>query len=576
MANEKLVSSVRYNGITMGVAEIIIEDTSNLSTYSFRVYNGITDAATDPQNFVQLSTYVFRITDNNPSNQPKDIYLRWYSPDGKLLLDAASSFGTPITRDETFTIPANGVGHIILNTDFFPSVLGYTGQLSFYHDNARTLLIRTYNITVQPLNDASIKVIPERLVTNTNSYPPSIIMGENLSVIVNATGSGAYGNTNRNSYYAGAVGTSPLNASQFIVPVSELAMKVTKPTTINYTGTQTLGTNIQPVGTDYEQIQVRMGEVVGQNWLIGPGFVNASPYTQVTTPVSVNLLHRSGTFTDYAFFFGQGRSSSTSYKNGFLNTVTFTSNSYPTVTIGAYPPTIGDGNTTNLNRAWDGTLSPLAFRPNDLTTLASRAQFAKYQKVITRFYDRDISWVRTYEWKDLTDSISDAQYGTLSDLKNSDLVVLPQAQGRAEVVRIWFSTNTKINIEVAWAPNGSGGSTYYTGNVSVLFLRSSEMLENHDPGTPYPRVIKAGRAPINNGVCTIDIPSSSSINLTQPRYVIQHGIEAGGDAYSISNDTTVVTQPKRITLNSVTNVSGVYTRHYAIWDLGPNVTFPTK
>ena len=570
MADEKIVATVYYKGVNKGAASITVEDTSSLSNYAFRIYNADTDATTDPQLLRQLNKYIVRITDQNSQGQPKDVYLTWSCPDGKFLGNGATQAGGAVNRNETLTLPSNGIGYIPFSTDYFPSASGYTGKLDIYHDAARTLLIRTFNFTVQSINTPYIRIVPERNANGGTSYPPTIKMGENFVVRIDAIGVDKLP-ANFVAKYAGAVGNESLTSSSYIVPVGSLEMSVSKPdTAAHYIGSQTLGTNIQNAGVAGRLITVRMGDVTHQNELVNVGMVNAGPYEAKTTPVSVNLLHRGGSFTDYAFFFAQGIHKD-SFKSGMLCSVTFAGSNYPNVTVGAYVPAIGDSSAGITTRAWLGQIAPLAVKPSDLTTLVSRRQFGKYQNLTTRFYDRETAWVRTYEWKDLTDSISDAQYGVVSDLKNSDIVVLPQPQNRAEVTRIWFASNTKINIEVAWTPNGSGGSTYYTGNVSVLFLRSSELLENHEPGTPYPRIVKAGRAAITNGVCTIDIPASSTINLTESRYVVQHAIEAGSDAYSTSNDTAITFEPKRVTLKSQPNISGVYTRHYAIWDLGPGL-----
>lgn len=569
MANEKLVSSVRYNGVTMGVAEIIVEDTSSLSNYTFRVYNADTDAATDPQNFLQLNRYIFRITDGTPSSQPKDIYLRWNSPDGKLLSDSAAVVGTAINRDVTFTIPAGGVGYIPLNTDFFPSVLGYTGQLSLYHDAARTLLIRSYNITVQPLTGASIKILPERNAIGGMTYPGNVIMGEKFMVMVEGNGTGSLP-VQRIMPYSGTIGSQPLNQNQWVESVAQLTMNIYKPPVGNlYLGTQTIQSTAQPVGSPGQVINVRMGEVVGQNTIMLSGPVNAAPWENVYSSTTLNLLHRGGVFADYVYFNGQGQSRST-IRNGFSGPVIISANSTPLITVNAYTPYGTTNDSANYTRAWPGDMAMIAYRPTDVTTLETRRQFGRYQKTISTMFTNQIIH---FNAASLVDAVADGEYGAFGvNIRDTDLVVLPKALLRSDYTSIYFGTEREVMVSLGPVlANGQFGS--YNGRVSVMFLRSSEILENHLPTTPYPRVIKAGRASISNGVGVIDIPGTSSINLTERRYVVQHVLETLG--VFAFDYIRVDKAPKRITIN-VENTTDAIATHYAIWDLGPEAPFPTS
>ena len=340
-------------------------------------------------------------------------------------------------------------------------------------------------------------------------------------------------------------------------------MSVSKPdTAAHYIGSQTLGTNIQNAGVAGKLITVRMGEVTFQNELINSSAINAGPYDAVNTPVNVDVLHRGGTMNDYGLFYGQSISKDIAF-GGMLGSVSFIGGSYPNVTTAVYVPAAGDSSAATMNTPWKGELAILAVKLDEINSVVTRAPFGKFQKIIKGQY------AGAFTWAMISDPIADSIYGTVADLKNSDLVILPQPIKRAEVVYLKFNNN-RIEMNVTWNTNNANGNVY-DGNLQTLILRSSELLENHEAGTPYPRVIKAGRADVVNGQSTIAIPASSTINLTESRYVVQHAVEmtsaAGAGAFSSVKVNKTAKQIVMIQPNNVS--SGTFIHHYAIWDLGP-------
>lgn len=569
MADELLVSTVRYKGVNVGTASITVEDTSSLSNYDFRLTNADTGAVTDPTGLRQLNEYILRVTDQTPRGESKYIYLRWTAPDGKFLSDGSSNTGVAKTVTESLSIPTDGVANIRFKNNFFPSATGYTGKLELHHDANRTLLIRTFNFSVQMASSPYIRIIPERNANNGTSYPPTVKMGERFIVRIDAIGDDVLTKT-QNAKYAATVAGQPLNGSGYISPVDDLAIGVYKSDALShYGGWQTLQANLQNLDVPGQTITVQMGEVSTQNYLVNVGAVNAGPFSSVTTPVNVDVLHRGGVMSNYAMFYGQGISRSSAY-SGMLGSVSFISDSYPNVTTAVHVPAVGDTSLATMRTPWIGDLAILAFRPDNLTTAVSRQQFGKFQKVITGQYAGALAWSA------LSDSISDSLYGTVSDLKNSDLVVLPQPVKRAEVTFLKFNNN-KIELNVSWNTQNAEGNVY-DGNISTLVLRASETLENYDPAVPYPRVIKAGRVNVNNGSSVIEIPASSTINLNESRYVVQHAVEMTSTAASGAfASVRVVSDTKKITLVLPTAITGTLIHHYAIWDLGPGlVQFPEK
>ena len=104
MINEKLISTVRYKGQSVGVGVFTIEDTSFYPTYTFDIVNIQTGTVTNPSAFKQLNQYQFNFKQDTRNTELSTIYVTISSPDGKLLSEANEVPSSSIDLELSFNL----------------------------------------------------------------------------------------------------------------------------------------------------------------------------------------------------------------------------------------------------------------------------------------------------------------------------------------------------------------------------------------------------------------------------------------------------------------------------------------
>lgn len=263
MANENLVSNVQYKGQVIGSATLVIEDTSTLPTYTLNVYDMENRANINPSNLLQLGQYRFELnsTIGKVSGYDK-VYVRQTCTDGKLNTD---SNVTPIfrvlTKDFEVNIdPTTGSTFHTYRSIFFPSLLGYSGKIEFFHDTARTELITSVNVSIQALSSAQLLITNEANWDNP-AADNTLMAGDNIFVGVKATGNiGQRPNILTHSAYSGTIGSSAIaDGNPWLHPPVYQEMYISKATTIS--GRVQLNTKENPNQSLEPSIFVQMGEL---------------------------------------------------------------------------------------------------------------------------------------------------------------------------------------------------------------------------------------------------------------------------------------------------------------------------
>lgn len=573
MINEKLISTVRYKGQSVGVGVFTIEDTSFYPTYTFDIVNIQTGTVTNPSAFKQLNQYQFNFKQDTRNTELSTIYVTISSPDGKLLSEANEVPSSSIDLELSFNLDAQGAGSAPIDANYFPSILGYSGSISFYHDEARLLLIRSFNITVTPLSNANLEIVSKRSTFNSLSYPSTINMGEDFVVRVSTTDN--LGNTGSFEIpYAGDISGEEFQNNQWIQPVTSLVVSGNKSSS-PIIGTSELQTVSFPAIKTPQNMGVRMGEIVGFNQLKIKNYIDSFNWFNDSL-TKVQPLYRTGG-NGFVLAIAQGGSLGDAPRNQ-LGPVTI-SNSGTNATFTINSPAKGSSNPEIYNGIYTGEISANAWKPQDLTTAESRIQFGKYQKSFTRYVRTDNISTYGVTWADVSDPIADAAYGVPSSFIGSDVVVLVTPRNRADYNNVLFNTGGPKEFylrPVSFLSNGTQNG--YMGYMDVLVLRKSAMLNTYPDWVPYPRIIKADWAIGDiNGNWPISIPAGLGIDLRESRYQVQHTGEMteqnGGFMANSWTDAQILREELKITIKATFGNGYSDPKHYAIWDFGPDVNF---
>lgn len=585
MINEKLVSTVRYNGQSVGSTELTIQDTSFYPTYAFKLIEASSNLEVTFSNLQQLCSYKlnFNQVDINPGI--KFIYAKIKTVDGKFVSQANAVVGAPTESAVTLPVAVGGTGTLTFNTDFFPSYIGYSAEILFYHDAAYTNLIRSIPLTVLPVTSGGLEIVPARNASLTAAqafYPPFIEMGEDLVVRANVVGPSIKTGT-RTVPFKGTVNTVGFSSTTWmpVNPKSELGIyKVSNLATNPAIGSTQYKTLLNPTDKNKQNILVTMGEAKVITSLSYPSFVDGFGWLNSGLRVT-KLYRRKATSNTNARCVGivQGASIGTDTVARLGPVVITKATPWDEANITAYVPLKGASNATVFKQSYLGKMGALTWDPALLTTRDSRRQFGKYQKSFVRTIDKDGFTTTKVTWGEISDSIANTDYGVPSDSNSADIVVLVQTHERADICNILFLSGGFLITPLTY--DATGGQSNYNSPVSILVLRASEMLDTHPEWVPYPRVIKANRvlgtALGGEGVWVVTIPEGTSIDLREDRYVIQHTSEqVGQDAGFVSfswADTRIKKEKSKITIYGNYTNFNPDPKQYAIWDLGPEASF---
>lgn len=587
MINEKLISTVQYNGQNVGTTELIIEDTSFYPTYTFNLTEVNVNKEVDFNNLQQLCKYRLDFKQNNINPALKFVYVKIKTMDGKFVSQANAVVGGATESVTTLDILAGGKGSLSFNTDYFPSYIGYNAEISFYHDVACTNLIREILLTVLPVSSGGIEIIPKRNMEGLPYYPPFIEMGEDFYVRVNVTGPSVLIGA-RPVQFKGVVDTQDFSSNPWmptnpasVVNVSKFLDLETSPAA----GRTLYATLSDPSNKDQQSVSVTMGEARVTSSIRYPSFIDGFGWLN-TNAKTVKLFRRRADSVDdlkrcIGIVQGSSMGVDTSSRLG-PTVITKSLDTWDEVLIEGLVPALGANNSTLYKQSYLGKMGAITWDPAQLTTRESRKQFGKYQKSFTKTVKNNDADTMSVNWSDISDTIADADYGIPATLIGSDLVILIQPHSRADICNTLFNTvGVKEFYIRPLSYNASGATVIYDALVSVLVLRKSEMLNTYPSWIPYPRIIKAGVATggvlEGEGAWAITIPEGTSIDLREDRYIVQHTHEqtpqnGGNITYSWTNNRIKKEKSKITIFGSSTNTY-VDPKHYAIWDLGPDVSF---
>lgn len=586
MANEKLVSTVKYNGQSVGATELTIEDTSMYPTYSFQLINLNGNVVTDFQNALQLNNYILKFSQDTQSVGHAFLYATVKSPDGKFNVPADTVVGTATEKNLTLIINSDGTGSYFFSTMYFPSYLGYSAEVSFYYDAGRTMLIRTISISVAAIDYGDVEIIPtrnENLVSANATYPPSVQMGEKFSVRTSIYGPSIIGGTQDVSF-VGTIGESAQNTfpnNPYMTIGSTMVMSVQKVSNVStnpVTGSNQYDTLPNPAFEQPVLIKVRMGEAVSFNTLAVKNSIDGFAWYNETFG-TLPLLRTGGTKSNFVFAIAQGDSVSSAPQNRLGPTVLTDGGRWDYINITPTVPNLGANNPTNYALPYYGQISGFSWKPAELNTLKSRRQFAKYQTSFTRNVSGAVSGSDKIVWTDISDPIANTEYGVVNDFIGSDLVVLLTPHARADTCEMVYGTTGLRDLYIKTRSfDGNGVQGAYNAPVSVLILRKSNMLNTYPDYIPYPRIIKAdvvlGAVSDSEALWTITIPDGTGIDLREERYQIQHTTEQRSTQLNTSwVSSKVVREQSRLLIYGNFGSGTPGYKHYAIWDLGPNVKF---
>lgn len=571
MINEQLIATVRYKGQSVGVGVFTIEDTSFYPTYTFDIVDIQTDTVINPSAFKQLNKYQFKFKQDVRHAQLSTVFVTISAPDGKLLSEANETTGVAKEVNLSFDLDTEGSGATSIDTTYFPSVLGYSGSISFYHDEARLLLIRSFNISVIPLTYANLEIIAERNSSGTQNYPSTINMGEDFIVRVTTTDN--LGNIGSfETLYTGEISGEDLQNNPWMQPVTEL-IAVGDKTSNPITGSDQLQTLASPANKQPQDMGVRMGEIVGFNQLKVKNYIDGFAWNNDYI-TEVQPVYRVGG-NGFTLAVAQGDSYGDTPFNQ-LGPVTITNSGGVNATFKANSPAKGSANIDLYNGVYTGEISVAAWKPQELTTAESRIQFGKYQKSFTRYVRTDDISTYGVTWADVSDPIADAAYGVPSSFFGSDVVVLVTPRNRADYNNVLFNTDGPKEFylrPVSFLSNGTQNG--YMGYMDVLVLRRSAMLNTYPDWVPYPRIIKADWAIGDfNGNLPISIPAGLGIDLRESRYQVQHTGEISEQDGSFMaynwTDAQILREELKVTIKASFGNGYSYPKHYAIWDFGPD------
>lgn len=575
MANEKLISSVFMKDQKVGSTELTILDTSFYPDYTFTVTDKKTQATASLDALQQLNTYVLKLTPSKTGTGTQNVYLDIVAPDGKFLAQANESYNVERKKSATIRLDATGVGLFEFSTDFFPSLTGYQGELSFYHDKAKTMLIENVTLDVRALDISLLTVAPERNVGRSGDdviYPPYLEMGENMAITIGSDGPSLISGSAKVKFIGTTDGVSFDKDDLVFSTAAEMVLDVDKMTGNVVAGFRAYETSDRANRTKTRLVEVTMGEVSAaldakpRSFVDGIGWLN----TEREPVKAYRCSDGIDTHDKWPIITAMGQPS-TNGEDGHRGPVIIDVGTAERrlVFIDTFLPsdTIAIPNNPNYEKPFQGLMAELCWNPEALTTKESRIQFGKYQN----------SWVSnavvndpettTIGWDErISDPISNGMFGIPSSL--SDFVILGQPYERADSFYIDLNhpSDSKGFILALEQRDLSGGYKIYDGRVAVLVMRKSEMLDTYPEWVPYPRVIKADKLAKTDNV--VSIPESSNIDLREPRYVIQvtDVLEKGDKIVPPRIDYLINKTKSTITIGG----APTHTRSYAIWDLGPD------
>lgn len=593
MANEKLISTVKYNGQSVGSVDLTIQDTSFYPTYSFKLLELFENKEIGFNYLQQLCEYKLIFSQDRVNVDIKFIYAKLKTTDGKLVSRSDAVTGSPTETFLTLNVDATGKGFTLINTNYFPSFIGYTGEISFYHDPDCLLLIQTLNLSVLPVTSGSLEIIPSRNVTpngDLSYYPPFVEMGEDFYIRASYNGPSVIGG-NRASWFNGKISTLPFTSNGWISNPAQTTLSIFKENNIPgnpATGLLKYTTLLNPTDKNKQNMLVTMGEARTLNSLRYPSYIDA--FAWINTNLKTIKLYRRLAVSDTnsrCVVFGQGTSlgNTTEFQLGPI--VITKASDWDEAYIGSYIPVKGANNPTLYNQSYLGEMSAITWDSALLTTRETRRQFGKYQKSFVKTVNAADANTIKVNWASLSDQISDVDYGVPTSFSSSDLVILVQLHNRADVCNIQFNTTNTLEFSIrTLVYSATGVQETYNGLVSILVVRKSEQLNTYPEWIPYPRIFKADRAlPTTvNGekAWVITIPETASVDLSEDRYVVQYTHEQtevnGGNVTLAWRDNRVKKEKSKITIFGSSTNTNVDPKHYVIWDLGPDLSFndPTE
>lgn len=571
MANENLVSNVQYKGQVIGRATLVIEDTSRFPSYDVVVTDGVGGEAT-LNALKQLSHTEFEIQSDVGKIPGVDrIYVRQTTSDGKLNALMSTPEGS-LVKEVSVALDTNGNCIYSLDANFFPSLLGYSGKVEFFHDAERTLLFRAYDVSVKPLNSASLVATSE---SNWDGNTSSINIESGDSVVFGLVANGEIGTvpgSETNIGYFASIGSK--GVTDLLNPWVEGSARRLFP--INNNGLDIrdrviVKTKVTPTSPDNGNISFSLGELRANNILRPKSFVKAYSLYNLSTAFDTEdlSLKVNKDLNNTIFGIAIGSSGAVepsnrlgSYRldrktNGRVGVQAYRSRKGSTaVAVGPYI-----GNMTVLS--WDLTM---------MDKKESRAQFGKFQQL--RRKTADGSHGNTmFEWAEFVDAIADGDYGVVADLRSSDVVLLATTENESGRLNIYRNaTNFAVNTSTT-----AGNYTNYVGPITILALRKTSGFITYAPETPYPRVV---RADVIDGVRSaygadwvINAPGGLGVDLRNERYQVQYTHEARLQGTQIGyswRDISMTRSETSIVLNGAFANTNPDPMNIVVWDMGPD------
>lgn len=581
MLNERLISTVSYKGQSVGSNEITIEDTSRFPTYTFTITDDYKGGEIAPNELLQLGKYWFNISGDGAPYAKGKVFCRITTNDGKLNADKTyiNSNDPNFVKLVEVGLTTDFKGEHAISTNFFPSTLGYSGLVEFFHDPEHLYLIKAFNVSVKALSSANLDVM-SRIFYNLSGNPEfskDAIMGD--SFVVSVSTPDIVGRPNASTIqgvpFKCTVGGVDVEVTNPWLPdtaiakltLSRLQGDPTKP----LKGISQIATSSLPLDKNKQPIIAEMGELKAIGTLRRDSFVDSYSIYSTSNKFNTNIMDQwlpfDMTKVRLGVALGSSFASDPSNRLGSYRLERFGSlvlcsvyrsrKNNPAITVGPYL----------------GNISILSWREDLIKTREDRKQFGKFQKIVKRDFDGTDARTR-FTYADISDTIADVDYGVVGNLIGSDIVVLVTTENESGIVDLYFE-NSRFAVGV-YKTDGS----IYTGPVTLLVMRNTNGIVNYESWVPYPRVIMANNRLMGSVVASqsgqwfIDVPANSGIDLRDERYRVQMTNEMtpqnGGNLGHNWRDYKITREQFRITIQGHFGNLNPDPIHYALWDMGPD------